>query len=67
MFRSKQTTNKVARNIFRGFELRTKVRLMSGTPIDRIKGKCCVFSGHKQKNKLCLLYLQRKLEQDSYG
>ena len=28
LFRRKQTKNKVARNIFRGMEVRTKVRLM---------------------------------------
>ena len=29
-----------------------------------MNGKCYVFSGYKQRNKVCLLYLERKLQQD---
>ena len=29
-----------------------------------MSGKCYVFSGYKQRNKVCLLYLERKLQQD---
>ena len=36
-------------------------------PKDRMKCKCDVFSGYKQRNKLCLVYLECKLQQDSYG
>ena len=36
-------------------------------PNDSMKGKCYVFSCYKQRNKLCLVYLDFKLQQDSYG
>ena len=32
-----------------------------------MKGKCCVFNGYQQRNKVFLVYLQWKLQQDGYG
>ena len=34
---------------------------------DSMKGKCYVFSGHKQRNKVSLVYLESELQQDRYG
>ena len=67
VFRSKEKTNKVPPNIFRDSEVRKKLRFMFWRPNDSMKGKCYVFSGYKQRNKLCLVYLECKLQQDSYG
>ena len=64
VFRGKQTTNKVPSNIFRGFELRTKVQLMFWGPNNSMKGKGDIFSGYKQTSKVCFVYLQSKLQQD---
>ena len=36
-------------------------------PNDGMKGKCYVFSGYKQKNKVFLVYLEKKLQQDRCG
>ena len=36
-------------------------------PKDSMKGKCYIFSSYKQTNKVCLVYLEWKLQQDSYG
>ena len=32
-----------------------------------MEGKHDSFSGHKQKTKLCLMYLESKLQEDSCG
>ena len=32
-----------------------------------MKGKCYVFSGYEQRNKVCFVYLECKLQQDRYG
>ena len=32
-----------------------------------MKNKCDVFNGYKQRNKVRLVYLECKLQQDSYG
>ena len=32
-----------------------------------MKGKCYVLSGYKKRNNVCLVYLETKLQQDSYG
>ena len=32
-----------------------------------MEGKSNVFGGYKQKNKVCLVYLKCKLQEDSYG
>ena len=34
---------------------------------DSMKTKCYVFSGYRQRNKECLMYLEGKLQQDRYG
>ena len=67
VFRSKQTKNTVPRKIYRGCEVRRKLRLMFWVPKNSMKGKCHVFSGSKQRNKVCLVYLECKLQQDTYG
>ena len=51
LFRGKQTTNKVASNIFRGLEEMKMVRGMFGSQNHSIKGKWNVFSGHKQRTR----------------
>ena len=33
---------------------------------DTMKSKCYVFSGYKQRNKVFLVYLECKLQEDSY-
>ena len=32
-----------------------------------MKSKCYVFSGYKERNKACLVYLDYKLQKDSNG
>ena len=66
VFRSKQTTKKVPSNIFRGLEVRGKLRLMFWRPKDSMKGKNYVLSGYKKTNKVFLVYLNCKLQQQGY-
>ena len=63
----KKQQTKVLRNIFSGFKFRRNVKLMFWTPKDSIKRKWCLFSGYKQRNKVSLVYLDGKLQQDRYG
>ena len=65
--RRKQRTNKVLPNIFRGFEVRRKVRLMFRTPKYSIKRKCYVFGSYEQRNNVPLVDLQSKLKEATYG
>ena len=65
--RRKQRTNKVLPNIFRGFEVRRKVRLMFRTPKYSIKRKCDVFGSYEQRNNVPLVDLQSKLKEATYG
>ena len=37
-----------------------EMRLMFGTPRDSVKGNCYVFNNYKQRNKVCLAYLECK-------
>ena len=67
IFSSKQTTNRVAPNIFKGFEVRKKVGLMFWRPKETMKAKCYVFIGYKQRNKVNLVYSECKLQQYTYG
>ena len=48
VFTSKQTTNKVPHNIFRGLEVATKVRLMFGRAKHNSEDSWNVFSAYKQ-------------------
>ena len=41
--------------------------MMFWRPKVSMKGKCYVFSGFKQRIKVCLVYLEFKLQQESYG
>ena len=66
VFRGKQATKKITLIIFRALEVRKKVRLIIWTPEDTMKGKCYVFSGYKKKNKVCLVDVECKLQEDSY-
>ena len=66
VFKRKQRRNKVPPKIFRGFEVRKKTRLMVWKQKDTMKSKCYVFSGYKQRNKVFLVYLECKLQEDSY-
>ena len=34
---------------------------------DTMKGKCYVYGCYKQRNKVCLVYLECKLQQYKYG
>ena len=63
----KETTSKVPPNIFRRFEVRKKVQLVVWRPENKMKSKCYVFSDYEQSNKVCLVYLECKLQQDSYS
>ena len=67
LFRSKQTTNKVPPNIFRFFEVRTRVRLMIWRPNHSMKVNSDILRCYKQIVKVCLVYLEWKLQQDRYG
>ena len=67
VFRIKQTTNNLQRNLQRRFEGKKKVRLMFGRPKYSMESKCYVYSGYKQRRNVCLLYLECKFQQDSYG
>ena len=67
VFIFKQTTKKVTPNVLRGFEVKKKVGLTFGKANESLKGKSQVCSGYKQKNKLCLVYFECKLQQHSYG
>ena len=40
---------------------------MCWRPKDSIKNKSYVFSGLKRKSNACMVYLERKLKQESYG
>ena len=55
VFTSKQTPDKSPSNIFRVLEVRKKVGLMFWRPKDTMKDKSYVFSGYKQRNKVCLV------------
>ena len=67
VFRKKQTTNKILPNVFRRCEVRTKVRLMFWRSKKSMKCECYVFSGYKQRNKVCLVYLENDLRQNRYS
>ena len=67
VFRSKETRNKIPPKVFRGFETGRKVQFMFSRPRDNMKRKFYGFSNHKERNKVCLIYLGSKLRQDSYG
>ena len=49
-------------NIFRGFEVRKKVRLMFWRTKDSMRSKYSAFSRSKERNKVCLVYLEWKLQ-----
>ena len=40
---------------------------MLWTPKDGIQGKCYIFSQYKQRNKVSLVYLLYKLQEERYG
>ena len=64
VFIRKETRKKVAQKKFRRFQGRGNVWLMFWTPNDTVKGKSYVFSGDKQRNNVCLVYLECKLQED---
>ena len=64
---AKKKKKRVLRNIIPGFKGRKNVRLIFSAPSDIMKDKCYVFSSYKQRNKVWLVYLKRKLHKDSYG
>ena len=66
VLRSPLTTKKVPSKMFRGFKVRKKVRLMFSRPKDSMKGKRSVLRSHKQRIKVLMVYLERKLQQYSY-
>ena len=65
--RSKLKMNKVPPNMFRCFKLRKKSRVMFWKSKDCIKSKCSVFSSFKQRTKVCMVYLECKLQEYRYG
>ena len=64
----KETNNKpgTASHIETFGSKKKKVRLMFRKKNDSSKGNCCVFSTSKQRIKVCSVYLECKLRQDSY-
>ena len=66
-FRSKQTRNKVPPNTIKGFQLRNMVRLIIWRPNERTAGKCYVVYVYKKRNKVCLVYLECKMQEDRHG
>ena len=55
---------RVPPNIFRRLELRKKIRLIFQRPKDSMNGKYYGLRGYRQKDKVCLVNLQSKLEED---
>ena len=55
---------KVSPNIFRALEGKKKVRFMFLMKKSSMKSKCYIFSSYKQRNKVCLVYLECKLQPD---
>ena len=62
---SNQQTRLTA-NMFRWFEVRKKVVLMFSRPHESMKTKCYLFRGYKQRYRVFSVYLECKLEQESY-
>ena len=50
--------------MFRRFEVRKKSTIDVLKNKGSMKGKLCVFSCYKKTNKVCLVYLQCKLQED---
>ena len=67
VFRSKKTTNKVPPNMITGLQVGKKIRLMFWRPEYIMKGKCYVFSGYKERNKVLFLFPECRLQKDRYG
>ena len=65
VLRMNETTNYLPHNVFAGFEVRRKERLMFWRQNYSIKGKCYIFSGDKQTNNVCFVNLECKLPQDT--
>ena len=53
--------------IFRGFGVRKKVGLMFWRSQDSMKSKCYRFSNYKERNKVCVVYLECKPQEDRYS
>ena len=66
VLRSKQRRNNVPPNIFRGFELRTRVGLMFRRSNHSMKINWDVFRCYKLTSKVFFVYLECKLQQDRY-
>ena len=64
---AKKKTNIVLPNMFIGFKETKKRHSMFWRQKDSMKGKCHNFSCHKQKNKVCLVYFECKLQEVGYG
>ena len=67
VFRTKQTTNKILPKTFRPFHVRKKVPLTFWRPKDGKKGKYYVLSAYKQRNTVCLVYLDRNMQHERIG
>ena len=52
---------------FKGFEVTRKARFFFSRPKSSMKVKRCVFGGYKQRNKVCLVNLRWKLQENRYG
>ena len=63
----KKCTNMISRNIFIGFKETKKGHLIFRRPRHTMKGKCEDFSCHKERNEMCLVYLECKLQEVKYG
>ena len=62
-----EATNIVPPKMFRGLEETKKTYLMFWMLKKTMKGKCYDFSCHKERNKVCVVYLECKLQKASYG
>ena len=67
VFRRKQKTSKATSKIFRGFEVGKKVLVVFPKPKNKTKNLKEHFQPLKTNNKVFLVYLQSKLQQDRYS
>ena len=66
VFRKKETPNKVPSKIFSDLEGTRKVRLMFLTTNYIMNGKCYFLRSYNQRNKVCLVDLEYKLQEATY-
>ena len=65
VFTSKQTKTELSCK-FPEILKKKKARLIFLGPKEHMKGKCYVFSAYNERHKVCYMYLECKLREDSY-